>query len=350
MVRAMAALLALVSCAAPPPPPPPPKPVVVGPPTDTLRIPLTDLGARTYFGHQGGLYPGGVNLMPGVHDSVVRARRNTIKPLDVNGDESPFGRYVLLSIGGSTATEVWCSATSGPPCAAWSVMGKAAADPGINRSLLVIVNGAADSLDASTWTSPASPNYERIKVARLNPLGLTENQVQAIWLNVEGTHTGPILPSDSAEVYRSLTNVAQVARTLKIRYPMLQLLFVSSPIYGGYAPPDSSHEPYNYEAGFAVKWAIESQIAEMRNEQPNPLAGTLNYVKKAAPVMVWGPYLWASDSTARSDGFRWDRIDFEQNGVRPSQTGEAKMATILLEFFKTSLYTRCWFLIGQYCF
>jgi hypothetical protein len=215
---------------------------------------------------------------------------------------------------------------------------------------LVIVNGAADSLDASTWTSLTSPNYERIKVGRLNPLGLSENQVQAIWLDVEGSHSGPTLPSDSAEVYGYLTNVAQIARTLKIRYPMLQLLFVSSPVYGGYAPPDSSREPYNYEEGFAVKWAIESQIAEMRSEQPTARAGTLNYVKKAAPVLVWGPYLWANDSTPRSDGFRWERIDFQTNGVHPSQTGEAKMATILLEFFKTSLYTRCWFLIGQYCF
>jgi hypothetical protein len=323
---------------------------VVGPPTDTVRVPLTDLGSGTYFGHQGGLYQGGVNLIPGVHDSVVRARRNTIKPLDVNGDESPFGRYVLLSIGGSTATEVWCSDRSGPPCAAWSVMGRAAADPTINRSLLVIVNGAADSLDASTWTSPSSASYERIKVGRLNPLGLSENQVQAVWLNIEGAHTGPTFPNDSAEAYGYLTNVAQVARTLKVRYPMLQLLFVSSPIYGGYAPADSLREPYHYEDGFAVKWAIESQMAEMRNEQPNPRAGTLNYAKKAAPVLVWGPYLWAKDSTARSDGFKWDRIDFEANGIHPSQTGEAKMATILLEFFKTSLYTRCWFLIGQYCF
>src|SRR3977135_1049285 len=83
---------ALTGCATPPPPPPPPpKPVVAGPPTDTAKIPLTDLLARTYYSSQGGLYPGGINQPPADHDSAARARRNAIKPLDVNGDESPFG-------------------------------------------------------------------------------------------------------------------------------------------------------------------------------------------------------------------------------------------------------------------
>jgi hypothetical protein len=229
-------------------------------------------------------------------------------------------------------------------------MGKAAADPAINRSTLVIVNGAADSLDIATWMSPASPNYDRIKVGRLNPLGLSENQVQAIWLNVEIPRGSVGLPSDSADVYGVVTSVAQVARTLKIRYPMLQLLFVTSPIFGGYSAADSAHEPYNYEAGFAVKWVIESQLAEMRNEAPNPRAGSLSYVKKTAPVIVWGPYLWSNGNSPRTDAFQWDRIDFKTDGIHLSQTGETKMATVLLEFFRTSLYTRCWFLIGQYCF
>src|SRR3979490_2796235 len=86
---------ALIGCASPPPPPAPPKPIVIGPPTDTARIPLTDLLARTYYGNSGGLYPGGINQPPADHDSAARARRNAIKPLDVNGDESPFGKYVL---------------------------------------------------------------------------------------------------------------------------------------------------------------------------------------------------------------------------------------------------------------
>src|SRR6185295_10852881 len=113
----LGAVAAAVACAAPPPPPPPPPPVVVGPPTDTVRVPINDLSTGTYFGKPGGLYPSGLNVPPPVQDSAARSRRNTIKALDVNGDESPFGKYVLLSIGGGDATEEWCSKGSGPPCA-----------------------------------------------------------------------------------------------------------------------------------------------------------------------------------------------------------------------------------------
>lgn len=341
-------LVALSSCAPPPRPPPPPRPA--GPPTDTVRIPLTDLGSRTYFGNSGGLYPGGVNQPPADHDSAGRSRRNAIRPLDVNGDEHPFGKYVLISIGMSNATQEWCSQSSAPPCAPWTFMGRAAADPAVNRASLVIVNGAADSQDATAWTSPTSPNYERIRTTRLAPLGLSENQVQAAWVKLAATRPSAGLPSDTADARMLLSNLGQVLRTLRIRYPHLQLVFLSSRTYGGYATIDFNPEPYAYEGGFSVKWAIDSQINEMRGAPANPRAGSLNYAKKTAPLLLWGPYLWADGKTARSDGVSWDRTDFEEDGTHPSQSGENKAATILLEFFKNSPYTRCWFVANQHCF
>jgi hypothetical protein len=338
---------ALFSCAPPPPPPPPPKPVVVGPPTDTLRIPLTDL--PSYFGIRGGLYPNGLNQIPSDHDSAARAQRNRIRALDVNGDESPFGKYVLISIGMSNTTQEWCSTTSGPPCARWTFMGRAVADPVVNRHSLVIVNGAAEGQDALAWTSPASPNYDRIKTVRLAPLGLSENQVEAAWVKLADAKPTTALPADSADAYIFLSNLGQILRALKIRYPNLQIVFLSSRIYGGYATTDLSPEPYAYETGFSVKWAIESQINEMRGLPANPRAGSLNYANKAAPLVVWGPYLWADGTTPRSDGLVWNRADFEEDGTHPSQSGENKIGVILLEFFKNSPYTRCWFVANQYC-
>jgi hypothetical protein len=350
---ALASGAALFSCAPPPPPPPPPKPVVVGPPTDTLRIPLIDL--PSYYRNRGGLYPEGLNQLPADHDSAARARRNRIRALDVNGDESPFGKYVLLSIGMSNTTQEWCSKTSGPPCAAWTFMGRAAADPTLNKHSLVIVNGAADGQDAPTWTSPASPNYERIKTARLAPLGLSENQVEAVWVKLDDAKPNTPLPADSAGAYIFLSNLGQVLRTLRIRYPNLELVFLSSRTYAGYATAgadstsDLDLEPYAYEEGFSVKWAIESQINEMRGLPANPRAGSLNYATKTAPLIIWGPYLWADGATPRSDGFLWNREDFEADGLHPSQSGESKVAFALLQFFKSSIYTRCWFMGNQYC-
>jgi len=245
---ALATGAALFSCAPPPPPPPPPKPVVVGPPTDTVKIPLTDL------------------------------------PL-----------------------------------------------------------------------SPASPNYERIKTARLAPLGLSENQVEAAWVKLDDASPSTSLPADSADAYIFLSNLSQVLRTLRIRYPNLLIVFLSSRTYAGYAKPgdsattDLNAEPYAYEEGFSVRWAIESQINEMRGLPANPRVGSLNYAKKAAPLIVWGPYLWADGTTPRSDGFVWNRTDFEEDGMHPSQNGESKVAFALLEFFKNSPYSKCWFMANQYC-
>jgi hypothetical protein len=338
---------ALIGCASPPPPPPP-KPVA-GPPTDTVRVPLTDLLTKTYFGHMGGLYPGGINLPPADHDSAARARRKTIQPLDVNGDESPFGKYVLLSIGMANTTQEWCSQNSGPPCTAWSFMGRAAVDLGVNHNSLVIVNGAAEGEDAPAWTSPTSPAYERVKVGRLAPLGLSENQVQAVWVKLEDQKPGLSLPADSADAYLLLSNLAQVMRSLRVRYPYLRIILISSRSYGGYGTTDLNPEPFAYESGFSVKWLIESQIDEMRGKPGNPRVGTLDYNKKAAPIIVWGPYLWADGTTPRSDGVLWNRADFEEDGTHPSQMGESKVAGMLLDFFKSSPYTKCWFAANQYC-
>ena len=289
---------ALFSCASPPPPPPPPpKPVVIGPPTDTAKIPLTDLLAQTYYGYPGGIYPGGLNQPPADHDSAAHAWRNKIQPLDVNGDESPFGKYVLISIGMSNTTQEWCSQSSGPPCAPWTFMGKAATDPSVNHYTLVIVNGAADGQDAPAWTSASSPTYDRIKVARLAPLGLSENQVQAAWVKLEDPKPSVSLPADSADAKVLLTNLGLVLRALRVRYPNLRIVFLSSRTYGGYATTDLNPEPYAYESGFSVKWAIESQINEMRGQPWIQRAGTLNYTKKLAPLIVWGPYLWANGTT-----------------------------------------------------
>ena len=315
-------------------------------------VPLSDLLTNTYYGHVGGLYPGGANFPPPVDDSLARAARNAIKPLDVNGDESPFGKYVLLSIGSSNTTQEWCSPGSGPPCSSWTLMGRAAGDPAVNHYTLVIVNGAAENQDAPDWTSPTSPNYDRIKVGRLAPLGLSENQVQAAWIDLADPNPTISLPADSADANTLLTNLGLVVRTLRARYPYLRIVFVSSPIYGGYATTGPPREPAAYESGFAVKWLIESQINEMRrqpDQAPNPRAGTLDYAKKAAPMILWGPYLWAAGAVPRSDGLSWQRTDFEPDGMHPSQMGESKVAEKLLEFFKTSPYSRCWFVNGGYC-
>ena len=65
--------------------------------------------------------------------------------------------------------------------------------------------------------------------------------------------------------------------------------------------------------------------------------------------LAWGPYLWADGTTARSDGLVWNQSDFESDGNQPSQSGEDKVATLMMDFFKNSPHTQCWFKVGGVC-
>ena len=300
------------------------------PVVDTAPIPLKDLGARTYHGVQGGLYPGGVNLPPAEYHAVGVMRAKSVQPLAVNGIAIGAGRYVLMSIGGTDASAAWCSPSSAPPCNGWSFTGRAVSDPAVNHSALVIVNGATPGADFRKWISAGDSNYNRIRDTRLAPLGLSENQVQAIWITLRDSATDFPVRASASDAGAQIEHLTRALRALKSRYPNLRLAFISSRVYGGYSADD---ETPSYESGFVVKWVIEGSIRD----------------STARPWISWGPYPWAQGATVRSDGLAWPRNDFDSSGARLSQSGEAKLAGLLLDFFKRSPYTRCWFLIAASC-
>ena len=313
--------------------------------------PLTDLGSSDYLGSfQGGLYPGGLNTMPAAHDSEGRVRASRIQPRDVNGAASPTGKYVLLSIGMSNTTQEWCGLAPSP-CNPWTLMGKAATDGSVNHGTLVIANGAEGGEDAQRWDAPTDANYDRVKNQVLAPLGLSEKQVQAAWLKEANINPGASLPSGNADAYVLEAALARIVRALKTRYPNLEIVFVSSRIFAGYAAPGTINpEPFAYESGFAVKWLIEAQIDQMENGGTvvDTRAGNLNY-NTVAPWVAWGPYLWADGVNPRGDGLTWSIGDFESDGIHPNTAGETKVATRLLAFFKTDTHASCWFLAGGTC-
>ncbi|MEO8295058.1 MAG: hypothetical protein ABI613_06025 [Gemmatimonadota bacterium] len=312
--------------------------------------PLTDPGPNDYLNQfEGGLYPGGSNSMPSAHDSVGRARAHALQRLDTNGQPSPAGTIVLMSVGMSNATQEWCS-VAGTVCDPWTLSGKAASDPAVNHASLTIVNGAKGSETADAWDSPNDPSYDRVRDNVLAPAGLTEKQVQAIWLKEADPRPVTSLPSASADAYHLETELGNIVRSLKTRYTNLQLVFLSSRIFAGYASTTLNPEPYAYESGFSVKWMIGAQIDQMANggNVVDSRAGNLNY-NSVAPWVAWGPYLWANGNQARSDGLVWVRADFESDGTHPSTAGETKVASLLLNFFKSDQHAACWFLAGGSC-
>ncbi|MCI0395216.1 MAG: hypothetical protein L0322_09805 [Chloroflexi bacterium] len=311
--------------------------------------PLPELGAGSYLGFQGGLYPGGVNEMPAEHSQVGLERAGRVQPLTPAGNPSPDGKYVLLSIGIANAAHEFCGQTPND-CQPETFGGQAAQSPEVDHTNLVIVNGAIYGGDAARWESPAAESYDRIRDQALTPLGLGEAQVQVVWLKVANSNAAnqPSLPDPQADAYLLLQELGNIVRALQARYPNLQQVFVSSRSYGGYATNQVNPEPYAYESGFAVKWLIEAQIQQMAGGG-RPIdgpAGNLNY-NRVAPWIAWGPYLWADGANPRADGLTWQPADFEAEGVQLSRRGEQKAGALLLDFFSTSPHTTPWFLADE---
>jgi len=314
--------------------------------TSVSKTPINDLGAGLYLNQfQGGLYPNGVNDVPAAHAAVGVSRAHGIQPLNLQGQPSPTGRYVLLSIGMSNTTQEFCSQNSALPCDPWTFMGQAAINPNVNHDTLAIVNGAAGGQAALSWDSPADLNYDRVRDTRLIPQGLSEAQVQAVWVKEANISPTVSLPNANADAYALEASLGNIARAIKVRYPNVKLVFFTSRIYAGYASTNLNPEPYAYESAFAIKWLIEAQINQMASGGTtiDPVAGDLNYDAGSAPWLAWGPYPWADGLTPRSDGLIWQCADLQSDGTHPSMSGEQKIGAMLLDFMLTSPFAAPWF-------
>ena len=289
----------------------------------TGLIPLTDLGKGDYKGEQGGLYPGGENVPPRAHLKAGLKIAKTVVPLDADGKKSKDGKIVLLSIG-----------FSNPSLKFQAFKPEADAYAGRNPHL-VVINGCVGGQAAQTIADPTT-NYWKIVDQRIKDAGVSNQQVQVIWMEqvIPGT------AGDFPEFAKKLQGYIQDSLHNSMdRFPNLKLAYLSSRSYGGYTRTGGSPEPLAYETGFAVKWLIADQIAGKPELNYNPSKG-----KVFAPWLAWGPYFWADGVKGRKDGLVLLRADYTDNdGLHPSKAGLEKFVKMLMDFFETDATTLPWF-------
>jgi hypothetical protein len=305
------------------------------PNTSTPMVALNDLGTGTYQGSEGGLYPNGSNVRPSSHDSDGVNFAYGIQPLDSNGNPSSTGKYVLMALGESTAQNEFNR-----------FLPIANSDPAKNSSLK-IVNGSQGGATPKDFADINSFYWGMVLNNYLPQNGVTAKQVVAIWMeDTDGIATGTF-PTDIANLQSEYESMMQNMHTL---FPNLKLVYFSPRVYGGYSngvgSPDNP-EPYAYEVGFAVKWAIQDQLNGNANLNYNPALGPV-----VAPWMSWGTYYWSNGMLGRRDGLVWDCADFSADGTHPSSTGgrlgQLKVATQLLNFLKTDDTTIPWYLAPKF--
>ncbi len=290
-------------------------------------VPINDLGANSYQGSQGGLYPGGTNVRPSAHELLGFKQSLSVIPRDSAGIPSSNGKIGLLTIGMSN--------TNQESAACQTLISQ---DQAVNPKL-VFVNGAQGGQTASIIADEngAGAQYWANVDSKLSAAGLSRQQVQAIWLKEADAGPTSGWPAYANQLKNEMVTISQILRR---RFVNARLCYVSSRIYGGYATTSHNPEPYAYHSGFSVKWLIQDQI----NHSPSLNCGGISGRTLNSPWLSWGPYLWADGTTPRSDGLTWLPSDFGSDGTHPSTQGAMKVAQMLMSFFKTDRTTKGWFL------
>lgn len=291
-------------------------------------VPINDLGTGTYLGSEGGLYPNGSNQRPAAFNSGGIGIAQTIQPLDSSGNPDAInGRIGFMSIGPSSLFDTFLT-----------FMTDAYADPSINPKI-VYVPAAQPRAYAYNWADPNSGFWGAITQSFLPQSHLTAAQVQVVYfLDADPLPSGSF-PTDQARLQSEIETIMQ---NIHSKFPNVRIVYFESPFYVGYSNGlnKTLNEPYGYEAGFAVKWAIQDQIKGKSSLNWNPNVGPV-----MAPWMSWGSYSWANGLIPRNDDLVWACPDIKYDGFHPSLPyGREKDTAHILSFLKSDPTATPWFL------
>jgi hypothetical protein len=283
-----------------------------------LLPPLSDMTASDrYEGEDGGLYGNGSNTPPEGHAKAAQAQLARIQPLGSAGKPAADGKVVLVSLSMSNATQEFSHF-------------KRIADAEPAKSpRLTIVDCAQGGQAMAEWAPPDAHPWTEAR-QRLTRAGVTPGQVQVAWVKLANKTPGGSLQEHGKKLE---TDTLAMLHNARAQFPNLRIAYLGSRTYGGYATGGLNPEPYAFESAFPARWLIQRQIK-----------GDPELAETKAPLLLWGPYLWADGPKGRKlDSLVWERSDFVGDGVHPSQSGREKVARLLLNFFTTDPLAKSWF-------
>lgn len=300
-------------------------PTAPAPREKTGFVPLTEMSATDrYQGEDGGLYGDGQNTPPADHEKAALAQLSRIRPLNTSGEPAANGRIVFVSISMSNATQEFSRF-------------KQLADADSAKSPnLTIVDCAQGGQAMAEW-APADARPWTVAEQNLTRAGVSPRQVQVAWIKLANKGPSGSLAIHGKKLEQDTRAVIQNAKS---RFPNLRIAYLSSRIYAGYAGNALNPEPYAYESAFVARWLIQDQI---RGNAALNYDADQGAVK--APLLLWGPYLWADGTSPRkSDQLVYTRDDLASDGTHPSEAGRTKVARLMLNFYKTDPLAKRWFL------
>lgn len=285
-------------------------------------VALTDMGSSTHGGYDGGLYGGGSNVPPPAHLAAALAKAAEIVPRDAAGSPDPNGWIGFIAVGMSNTTHEF------------GAFERDADTDTTRNARVVLIDTGFGGQSADIIANPTATYWTTMN-QRVSAMGLTAAQVQVAWL--KNAFPGPPnnFPGHALALRDSF---AQICRNLHDKYPNLKIVYCSSRIYGGYQQQGGTNpEPQAFESGYSVRWLIEQQVAGDPALNHDPDVGPVR-----APLLLWGPYLWANGTSPRADGLTWPIADLETDRVHPSPSGEQKVAALLRVFFAAEPTAASW--------
>ena len=273
----------------------------------TTPIPLPELGADTYLGEQGGLYPGGLNVPPPAYAGQLEAG---------SCYDPGSGKAVVIVMGMSMAQnsmDGWREFLNRPE---------------INDDLIVVDATVGSNQQRFEQVSYWDLTYWNTVLQRLSAAGVTADQVRCVvYHNSWSGPTGgfPDYPQMLKDSFATTMGIIQD------RLVNVELIIVNSRHYGGWNPQSKQPEPYAFWDSFAVKWLIADRIA---------------CEVDCGALYVWNAYQWNfwAPSTGIPNGTIWPQSHFIEDGLHLSEAGKAETGLLWHEYFSTQSWSIPWYL------